>query len=204
VAAACALAAAAPARAAEPLTVELSAADGRLRATVDLAPAFRPEVLRELGNGLSNVVAIYVTVVPEGGGAPVAIYSRIVEVLWDVWDESFAVTIKDPRNPQGAHLVVPTQAGLRALLSSGRNLDLGVVAALPAGRMLVEARVDLNPVSREQLQRTREFIASAGPRAGGSRSVLGAMASYLLREPTDDASIAFLRSRPFALAEVPR
>jgi len=202
--AALALAGAAPARAAAPLPVELSNVDGRLRVTADLGPAITPDALRELSNGLQNVLAIYVSVAPEGGGAPVAVYGRIVDVLWDVWEETFAVTIKDPRNPDGMHLVVPTQAGLRALLASGRDLDFGPVASLPPGPLVVQARVELNPVSREQLQRTREFIASAGPRAGGARSVLGAMASFLLREPPPDADVIILRSRSFVAAEVPR
>ncbi|MFT3917263.1 MAG: hypothetical protein QM704_25205 [Anaeromyxobacteraceae bacterium] len=194
------------ARAAAPLQVDLAVRGDRLQATLDLAPAFPPEVLRELGNGLSNVVAVYVVVVPEGGGAPVAGYLRTVDVLWDVWEESFAVTVRDPRNPRGLQLVVPTPAGLRALLASARDLDLGPAASLPPGKLVLEARVELNPVSKEQLQRTREFIASAGPRAagGGSRSVLGAMASFLLREPAADADVWRLRSKAFTAAEVAR
>jgi hypothetical protein len=195
---------AAPTLADGPMPVELSGADGRLTATLDLAPAFPPEVIRELGNGLSNVVAVYVVVVPEAGGEPVAIYGRIVEVLYDVWEETFAVTVKDPRSPLGARLVVPSAAGLGSLLSSGRDLDLGPLGSFPAGRLVLEARVEVNPVSREQLQRTREFIASASPRAGGARSVLGAMAGFLLREPAPDAEVRVFRSRPFEVARVPR
>jgi len=186
------------------MPVQLTGAGGRLTATLDLGPAFPPEVLRELGNGLSNVVAVYVVVVPEAGGEPVAIYGRIVDVLYDVWEETFAVTVKDPRTPRGSHLVVPTAAGLRTLLVSGRDLDLGPLPIFPAGRLVLEARVEVNPVSKEQLQRTRDFIASASPRAGGARSVLGAMAGYLLREPTPDSEVRVFRSRPFEVARVPK
>jgi hypothetical protein len=186
------------------MPVELTGAGGRLTATLDLGPAFAPELLRELGNGLSNVVAVYVVVVPERGGEPVALYVRIVEVLYDVWEETYAVTVKDPRNPRGTHLVVPTMAGLRTLLASGRDLDLGPLPGFPAVPLVLEARVELNPVSKEQLQRTREFLASAGPRSGGSRSVLGAMASFLLREPPPDAGVRVFRSKPFRVGEVPR
>jgi hypothetical protein len=70
---------------------------------------------------------------------------------------------------------------------------------------VVDARVEVNPVSKEQLQRTREFIANppTGTRApAGSRSVLGAMASFLLREPAPSDDVTFLRSRPFARGEI--
>lgn len=192
------------ARDARALDTDVAVLGGRVRATVDLGPAFPPDTLHELGNGLSNVVAIYVTIVPEGGSQPVALFGRIVEVLWDVWNESFMVTVKDSTTPEGDHLIVPTQAGLRTLLASARDIDLGPASALPKGRILLEARVELNPVSKEQLQRTREYIASAGARAGGSRSVLGAMASFLLREPAPDAEVALLRSRPLSLSQVDR
>jgi hypothetical protein len=69
----------------------------------------------------------------------------------------------------------------------------------------VDARVEVNPISKEQLHRTREFIANpaAGTRAGGgSRSVLGAMASFLLREPDPGSSAHVFRSRPLGRGEV--
>ena len=94
---------------------------------------------------------------------------------------------------------------LRRFLSEERDLDLGPVALLPAGSFVIEARVEVNPLSSEQLQRTREFIATpaGGARgAGGSRSVLGAMASFLLREPDPGSDVVLLRSRPFGPGEV--
>jgi hypothetical protein len=150
---------------------------------------------------------VLVTLAPEQGGEPVALYGRVVEILFDVWDETYGVTVKDRRAPSGMRLVLADFAALRALLAQERDLDLGPIAALPRGRVVVEARVELNPVSKEQLQRTREYIANpaAGARPGGgaSRSVLGAVASFLLREPDPGADVRLLRSRPFDAAEVP-
>jgi phage tail protein X len=199
--------AAGPARAADAaaLAVELADRGGRLTATVDLAAAFPPALERDLGNGLTNVVAVYVAVVPARGGGPALLYGRVVEILYDVWAEAYAVTVKDPHVPQGVRLVLPDFAALRRFLAEERNLDLGPTALLPAGPFVVEARVEVNPVSREQLQRTREFIAnpSGGARGGGgSRGVLGAMASYLLREPDPGSDVVLLRSRPFGRGEV--
>lgn len=174
-------------------------------ATLDLSPAFGPGLQGDVGNGLTNVIAIYVAVVPAGGRQPVLLYGRVVEVLFDVWEETYAVTVKDPHVPQGIGLVVPDFAALRRFLSTARELDLGPAALLPAGAFVVEARVEVNPVSKEQLQRTREFIANpaAGARSsGGSRSVLGAMASFLLREPDPGTDVFLFRSRPMGPGEV--
>jgi hypothetical protein len=187
------------------LPVTLAARDDRLLATVDLSAAFAPRAERELGNGLTNVVAVYLSVRPDGRGDPVLVYGRVVEILFDVWDEAYLVTVKDPRAPQGIHLVLADFAALRTFLSHPKDLDLGPVSYLPARPFVVEARVEVNPVSKEQLHRTREFIANpaAGSRpGGGSRSVLGAMASFLLREPAPDSDVHLFRSRPLRRGEV--
>jgi hypothetical protein len=97
--------------------------------------------------------------------------------------------------------VLPDFAALRRFLSEARAVDLGPVRALPASPYHLEARVEVNPVSREQLQRTREYIANpaAGTRtSGGTRSVLGAVASFLLREPDPGSDVHLFRSRTFA------
>ena len=205
--AALALALATPAGAvtSSPLSVRLAAREGRVLATVDLAAAFAPSVERELGNGLTNVVAVYLSVLPAGGGGPVLVYGRVVEILFDVWEEHYDVTVKDPRTPQGVRIVHADFRALRAFLSEEKELDLGPVALLPADAFVVEARVEVNPISKEQLHRTREFIANpaAGSRGGGaSRSVLGAMASFLLREPAPGSDVHLFRSRPLGRGEV--
>ena len=188
------------------LPARLAARDARLVATLDLGAAFGPELERELGNGLENVVSIWVAVLPEGRRDPVLLHGRVVEILFDVWDETYAVTVKDSWNPRGVQLVLPDFAALRRFLSQEKDLELGPLSALPrAGRFVLEARVELNPISREQLQRTREYIANpaGGSRAGGgSRSVFGAVASFLLREPDPGADVLLFRSRPYGAGEV--
>jgi hypothetical protein len=188
-----------------PLPTAPAAPGGRLVVALDLSGAFSPALEKDFGNGLTNVAAIYVTVVPESGGPPVALFSRVVDILFDVWEETYTVTVKDPRTPWGVRRVLPDFPSLLRFLREERGIDLGPLAAVPPGRFYVEARVEVNPVSKEQLQRTREYIANpVGARAGGggSRSVLGAVASFLLREPEPGSDVRRLRSRPFAPEEV--
>ncbi len=204
---AAALLAAPPARAAPraaTLAASVAGARDRLSVTLDLAPAFPEASLRRLGNGLTNVVEVAVAVVPEEGGPPVALTGRTVEVLYDVWDEGYTVTVRDPRLPGPVRRLVPDPGALRRLLSEARQLDLGPLSSLPPGRFRLEVRVEVNPVSPELMARTRELLANpASGRPGhGSRSVLGAMAGYLLREPAPGDDVTFLRSRPFERGEV--
>jgi hypothetical protein len=184
------------------LAMRLTVVKGRAVAALDLSSVFGLSRQTEFGNGLTNVVEIYTSVLPEGGRAPASIHGRIVEILFDVWEETYAVTVKDPEHPSGRRLVLPSFAALRSFLSDQRDIDLGPIGSLP-DTFQVEVRVEVNPVSKEQLQRTREYIAAAaGSRASGSRSVLGAVASFLLREPDAGSDVHVFRSTPFTRSGV--
>jgi len=202
------LAAAALARAHEApraLPSSLEARSGRLVATLDLAPAYPPDFQKQLSNGLTNVVTVHVALLPERGQDPVALFGREVDVLYDVWEETYGVTVKDQATPRGRSRTFRRYDELRAFLSEARAVDLGPVSELGAASWVVQTRVELNPVSQELLERTREFIANpaAGGRAGTpSRSVLGAMASYLLRNADPGADVHVFRSPAFTAREV--
>ncbi|HET7755149.1 MAG TPA: hypothetical protein VFK85_14670 [Anaeromyxobacteraceae bacterium] len=196
---------AAPAITPEELDVRVEAVRGTLRVSADLSAAFPPELERQLGNGLTNVVALHVAIVPARGGGALAIFPREVEVLYDVWEETFLVTVRDPTTPRGRRVSLATWAQLKALLGDLSGVPLGPIQALGDGAWAVQVRVELNPISKELLERTRELIAdpTAGSRSGPSRSVLGAMAGYLLRaEP--GTHVRVFRSDPFQAREVAR
>lgn len=185
----------------EPAAIRVAAAQGRATAAEDLSSVFGAGRQREFGNGLTNVVEIYTAVIPAGGGGPVSIHGRIVEILFDVWEETYAVVVKDAEHPAGRRYALQSFDAVRAFLADQRDVDLGPVAALPT-TFVVEIRVEVNPVSKEQLQRTREYIAAASgsSRPSGSRSVLGAVASFLLREPDAGTDVHVFRSDPFTRA----
>ncbi len=183
----------------------VEARGARLLVSLDLAPAFPPTLQRQLSNGLTNVIAVHVALVPERGQEPAALYGREIDVLYDVWEEAYGVTVKDPASPGGRPRSFRRFDELRAFLAEARAIDLGPVSELGDARWVVQTRVELNPVSKELLERTREFIAnpSAAGRSGSpSRSVLGAMASYLLKGADPGADVHVFRSHPFTAREV--
>ena len=182
----------------------VEARNGRLVTTIDLAPAYPPDLQRQLSNGLTNVITMHVALLPEGGGDPAALYGREVDVLYDVWEETYGVVAKDPLTPRGRMLVFPTFANLLAFLGEARGIDLGPVSELEGRRWVVQTRLELNPISKELLEKTREFIANpaAGARGAPSRSVLGAMASYLLKGADPGADVHVFRSASFTAREV--
>lgn len=184
------------------IAVRIAAVKARAVVSMDLGAIFGPARERAFGNGLTNVVVIYTSVVPARGGSPVSAHGRIVEILYDVWEETYAVVVDDPDHPT-RRLVLPNFGALRTFLADQRSVDVGSFDALP-DTFALEVRVEVNPVSREQLQRTREYIAAAaaGTRASGSRSVLGAVASFLLREPDAGTDVHVFRSPLFTKSEL--
>lgn len=187
----------------QPFPGSLAVRQGHLRATLDVSAAFPPEVERTVHDGLTHVVAMHVSVAPEAGGAPLAVWAREVEVLWDVWEERYSVTATDPEHPRGRTLRFRDFKALRGFLAEAGDLDLGPTAALGGGRWVVIARVELNPV-KELRERTRELVRGqrGGQGAdGGTPSVLGAMASYLLGGAGGEGQARFFRSRPFVVRD---
>lgn len=183
---------------------ELEGRTGRLVARLDLRGAFPEELRRTFGNGLTNVVSLHVALLPEGSEEPAALFGRVIEARYDVWEESYAVVVRDPQSPRGRRLVLRGWEELRALLADARDLDLAPLAALGGGSWQLRARLELNPVSRELLQKTREYIANPGSGVRGgnpSRSVLGAMASYFLHG-SEGGEARLFRSRTFTAREV--
>lgn len=174
---------------------------GRVEVEVNFTDAFPPDLGRTLENGLTNVIAEYFTLVPAGEDEPAAVYSRELDVLYDVWEETYHVTEKDPDHPKGMKRVFRDLPALLAFLDDGGHVDLAPAALLDARTWTVVTRVELNPVSKELLEKTREFIAGGGPRMQ-SRSVLGAMASYLLKDADPGVESHVFRSPPFKASEV--
>jgi hypothetical protein len=187
---------------ADGLPVKLALRAGRVAASVNLEPVLPVELEGRMGNGLRNVLTVVVAIVPVDGGAPSAGHARLLEILYDVWEETWTVTVRDPQAPSGRRQVLRSPRELHQLLVHAADADLGPVSSLPAGRFTVDVRLDVNPISPELLARTREYLAgSAGP-GGGSRSVLGTVAGFLLREPDDGGEPLLFRSQPLTADSV--
>jgi len=170
-----------PPAAPAPLRVDCRSVEARLLVTVDLAPAIDDEVERRLGNGLAGTVRLTVAAL-DAGGAAAATATRDVAVLFDAWSETFTVAVREGGGA-ATRVEAADWAAVRRLLAAPDPFDLGPVAALPE-RFTVEARLELDPLTAAQLERTREQLThpAGGPAAGG-RSLLGTLAAFLLRAP---------------------
>lgn len=178
---------------------------GRLVASMDLTTAYHPELRKKLSNGLTNVIALHFSILPERGDEPIAFFAREIDVLYDVWEESYGVTVKDALTPRGRRLAFANWEALRAFLVSVKELDIVSLSNLGNERWILVSRIEVNPVSQELLDRTREWMTNpaSGSRAPGttSRSMLGTMASYLLQRADASGDVHLFRSPPFSVRD---
>jgi hypothetical protein len=168
-----------------PLRVDCRAVAGRLSAAIDLAPAIGADLERRLGSGLNSSIRLTVSAL-DHSGAPAATAVRDFDIRFDVWTEIFAVTVREPGAAAMARQA-SDWATVRALLAAPAPFDLGPLATVPEP-FTIEARLELDPVSGRQLEKTRERLTHpAGGPTAGARSLLGTLAAILLRAPPPDA-----------------
>jgi hypothetical protein len=159
-----------------PLQVDCRVEAGRLRAAVDLLPAIDAELAQALGSGLAHTLRLTVTALDATGRAAAAA-QRDVDVRLDVWTEVFTMTSREPDGTASSRLA-PGWLAAHDLLARPDPFDLGPLAGLPE-RFTIEARIELDPVTGRQLEKTRQELA----RPAGARSLLGTLAAVLLRAP---------------------
>jgi hypothetical protein len=159
-----------------PLQVDCRIEAGRVRAAVDLSPAIDAELARVLGSGLTSTLRLTVTALDATGRAAAAA-QREVEVRLDLWAETYTLTIREADGTASSRLA-PGWPAAQDLLVRPAPFDLGPLAGLPE-RFTIEARLELDPVSGRQLERTRQQLAHPA----GGRSLLGTLAAILLRAP---------------------
>jgi hypothetical protein len=159
-----------------PLRVDCRVEAGRLRTAVDLSPAIDAELARTLGSGLTSTIRLTVAAL-DATGAAAAASQRDVDVRLDPWTETYTLTTREAGGAASSRLA-PDWAGARDLLARPAPFDLGPLAGLPE-RFTIEARVELDPVTGRQLEKTREQLTHPA----GGRSLLGTLAAFLLRAP---------------------
>ena len=177
--------AAGPAAGPPPAQVTCRASAGRLLASVDLAATLDVGLERRLASGLTSTVRLSARLAGASGEG--ASSTRDFDVRFDPWSEAFTVTIREADAPARARQA-GDWAALRRLLASPDPFDLGPLEALPE-RFTVEVLLELDPVTPRQLELTRQQLSHpAGGPTSGARSLLGTLASLLMRAPAAEAT----------------
>ena len=164
------------------VSVDLALENERVVAQLRVDGAFTPSFRRRLSGGLESRVEIE-TRLTDREGAVVGRGRRSCKILYSLWDEQVYVSVED--EGRGGPIVSTFAEVPPALEACGKlqafPVALAGALALSGGYRL-EARVVLNPVSEELVERSRQFITNPrGGAQGGSNAVLGAVAGLFSR-----------------------
>ena len=178
----------------EPLIVSLQKGSRQVNASLDVTSAFTEQFRKRLNGGILSIVEIQMKLL-DADNAEVASTSRRCDLRLDIWDDVLLLRIQDPERIQRKRFIV-VDDGLKACGLIDRILLAdGALLTQPSGYRLYVA-VNLNPVSEDLLERSREF--SSNPKGGGAGrapSLLGGVAKLFHGDSTAGGETFYFRSQ---------
>lgn len=167
---------AAPAHAGEELKVERRVEGGTVQAVVSATGLVDSELRERLQSGLTSRLVVAARLVPEGFGGQPVVAERVVEVVFDLWENRFVVEQRGAGPPERRTLA--SLAEVDQYLARPVVVELGPAASCTRGRRYrVEASLLVNPISERVKEKSRELLDAASEReAGQGRSLLGSVA----------------------------
>ncbi|MCU0663030.1 MAG: DUF4390 domain-containing protein [Myxococcota bacterium] len=136
---------------------------GSLQVTCDYRDVFARKVQAKLSSGLPTRVVLALEL-RSSSGKTVAGWARSMEIVYDLWEERYQITIEDDRGRRRATVARVEEA----MAVTGQLLRDRVIAVspLPAGQYKLHVAVEINPVSRRMVENIRRWLAR--PPAGKS------------------------------------
>lgn len=144
-------------------TLGVAAHDGKLLLTCDYRDVFSRQVQAKLTSGLPTRLVFQLELQSKSGKA-VAGWARSAEIVYDLWEEVYQVTVEDERGRRRATL----RSAAEAMAAAGRLVRdrVATVSGLPSGDYRLHIVVEINPVSRRMVENIRRWLAR--PPAGKS------------------------------------
>jgi hypothetical protein len=135
----------------------------QLTATFNYQDVFKKAIREKLKSGLP--IRIVAQVFLEYQGKPVAFWSRSTAIVYDLWEEAFIVTDEDSRGKRKAKVKSAAEAiGLASIMWRSPVAD---IRGLAPGVYRLNVNVEVNPVSKEMVEKIRGWLAQpAGGRNG--------------------------------------
>ena len=152
--------------------------NGNLSVTFGYRDLFTPKIREKLKSGLPTRLVVQLAVEDEKG-KQVSFWARTVHIVYDLWEEQFVVTVKDPGGKRATRLKTVREV----MRAAGALWRTPVATGLPAGDYRIKAVVEANPVSEKMVRNIQRWISkpSGGFReAGSGSSYFGSFVGYFV------------------------
>jgi len=158
----------------------------------------------KLLSGLPTMIAARAYVFPQGGQQPIALSAKTCRIVFDLWDEVFRIDLR--QGGRRRRTVAVNVEGVMRHCSESRRLPIARVASLPGDRYFVGILVEVNPISRQMLDRIKRWVAlpkGAGA-VGPGDSLFGSFVGlFVTNVPASDQTLSF-RTQRFTPRNLPR
>jgi hypothetical protein len=144
--------------------IDVAAAGGRLLTSFSFNDAFTAGVRKKLTSGLPTRIVVQIGIERKDSKKPVGFWAREVDIVYDLWEEVYLVTVNDNRSKRSAR--APNVAEAIALAGQISGAELAQVSAHKPGTYRLRVLVEVNPVSKEMVENIRRWLA----RSPGSKS----------------------------------
>ncbi|HEY1811266.1 MAG TPA: hypothetical protein VGG74_02860 [Kofleriaceae bacterium] len=149
-----------------------------------------------LGTGFASTIVINTFVYPQNGGQPVAVQKAVRSVVYDIWDETYAVQLETSTKP----IHVKFQSEALKLLTNIDSLPIAPLIDMPYDDVFyLQMNVLLNPVDKKTLAEVQRWL-SQGTGGGLDRGgvFFGSFVSVFVHPKIADADrVLQLQSQPF-------
>ncbi|MBU1431719.1 hypothetical protein KKF91_14335 [Myxococcota bacterium] len=137
--------------------------DGAACVTADLRPLFDQRLRRRLMSGLSVTLDAQIELRRYGEEAPIGFTWRTARVRWDLWDEALTVDLHTPQ----AHRLERYPAIEPFILAFAQLKRARLLEELGRDGQVYQVfvRLDVNPLTPDELIETRRWMASMHPQS---------------------------------------
>jgi hypothetical protein len=137
-----------------------------LQTTFGYRDVFSPPVRKKMTSGLPTRLLVHVALESEKGGTPAAYWARSAEIVYDLWEENFAITVADAQSKRHTRVSSLEQAvDATGVLWRVPVADTG---GLKPGLYRLRVLAEVNPVSEEMVRNIQRWIAR--PKGGRGES----------------------------------
>lgn len=138
---------------------------------------FTSSIRQKLNSGLPTRVVLQMNLERQGVDTPVSYWVRTTSIVYDLWEESYIVTVEDSKGRRQAKAKTPSKAvALAATLSS---CQVARVNGLPPGNYRLRTVIEVNPVSKEMIANIRRWLARPSSASSGPDSQSNFFGSFV-------------------------
>jgi hypothetical protein len=189
-----------------PKTASFAWSGGQLRMSVAYREVLDGPLQGKVLSGLPTTVVLRAYVFEENGTAPIALSVKTCKVTYDLWNEVFKVELNQTGAPPRVDPAVVNLNGVLGRCAEARDLMLAQPGQLrTGGRYVINALVEVNPVSPEMLERIRRWVSrpAGTTRIGAGDALFGSFAGlFVARMQSADRELAF-RTQPLVAPPPP-